>query len=250
MTALRRITLTALAGPLALALAACGSDEQGAAGDPPTGEPIAHIEAPDGANWAEIAAVTPEDGYRIGNPDAPLKLVEYASHTCPACANFSTTASADLDRYVETGVVSYEIRNQIHNALDLTIAMLVRCGEPATFHPLANQVWANLNEVMNQAQQNEAALNQAMQSQDNTRFQRIADAAGLLDFFAARGISRDQALQCLADPAKGEAILERSNTQSQELGVTGTPTFFLNGSRLQVSNWADLEPALQAAGAR
>ena len=217
MTPLRRIALTAVAAPLALALAACGSDEQAAEG-PPTGEPIAHVAPPAGTSWAETATVTPEDGYRIGNPDAPLKLVEYASHTCPACAAFSTSGAAALDRYVETGVVSYEIRNQVHNALDLTLAMLARCGEPATFHPLANQVWANLPEVMNRAQQNEAALNQAM--------------------------------QCLADPALGEAILERSSSQSEELDVTGTPTFFLNGRKLEENNWEALEPILQNAGAR
>ncbi|MXP42635.1 thioredoxin domain-containing protein [Altererythrobacter soli] len=249
MTALRRIALTAVAAPLALALAACGSDEQATEGAP-KGEPIAAVPAPAGTSWVETAAVTPEDGYRIGNPDAPLKLVEYASHTCPACAAFSTSAVAELDEYVAKGVVSYEIRNQVHNALDLTLAMLMRCGAPETFHPLANQVWANLDQVMNTAQQNEAALNQAMQAQDATRFQKIADAAGLLDFFAARGISRDQAMQCLADPAKGEAILQRSQAQSEELEVTGTPTFFLNGSKLEGSNWAEIEPILQNAGAR
>jgi protein-disulfide isomerase len=92
-----------------------------------------------------------------------------------------------------------------------------------------------------------------MQTQDNTRFQRIADAAGLLDFFAARGISRDQAMQCLADPALGEAILQRSAEQSEELDVTGTPTFFLNGSLVELSpgpTWPQVESALQNAGAR
>ena len=59
-----------------------------------------------------------------------------------------------------------------------------------------------------------------------------ADAAGLLDFFAARGVSRDKATQCLGDTAKAESILNASNTQSEELGVTGTPTFFLNGAKL------------------
>ena len=246
---LRRLAFAAVAAPLTLALAACGSDEQ-AAGGPPTGEPIAHVPAPQGSSWVETTTVTPEDGYMIGNPNAPLKLLEYASHTCPACANFSTTAVAELDEYVESGVVSYEIRNQVHNAIDLTLAMLVRCGDPATFHPLANQVWANLPAVMERAQQDPEALNQAMQAQNDARFQRIAEAAGLLEFFAARGISRDQAMQCLADPSAGEAILERSGTQSEELDVTGTPTFFLNGQKLEATSWTDLEPLLQNAGAR
>ena len=247
MPSLRRTAVLALAAPLTLALAACGgSGEEGA----PTGDPIAPIAAPAGQSWVDTAAETPEGGFVIGNPEAPLKLVEYASHTCPACAAFSTGAAAALDEYVAKGIVSYEIRNQIHNPVDLTLAMLMRCGEPGVFHPLANQVWANLPAVMDRAQQNEAALTAAMQAPEAQRFQQIADAAGLLDFFAARGISRDQAMQCLADTGKAQQIAQNSQTQSDELGVTGTPTFFLNGSLVEGSRWIDVEPALQAAGAR
>jgi protein-disulfide isomerase len=79
----------------------------------------------------------------------------------------------------------------------------------------------------------------------------MAQAAGLLDFFSARGIAREQALQCLADGSKAEGIAERSDSQSEELKVDGTPTFFINGRKLDgVANWAGLEPALQNAGAR
>lgn len=247
MPSFRRIALLAAAAPLALALAACGDSAEEAA---PTGEPLAPIAAPAGASWVEIAAVTPEGGYRIGNPDAPLKLIEYASHTCPACAAFSVGGAAPLDEYVAKGIVSYEIRNQIHNPIDLALAMLVRCGEPTAFHPLANQVWANLPTVMQRAQQDQAALNAAMQAPEAQRFQRIAEAAGLLDFFAARGISRDQAMQCLANTAQATQIAENSQTQSEELDVTGTPTFFLNGRKVEGITWAEIEPALQAAGAR
>lgn len=248
MSSFRRLAFALTAAPLALAVAACGSNEGGDA--VPQGEPIAPIAAPAGQSWVETAAVTPEGGYRIGNPDAPLKLVEYASHTCPACAAFSTSGAAELDEYVEKGIVSYEIRNQIHNPIDLTLAMLMRCGEPTTFHPLANQVWANLPEVMNRAQQDQAALQAAMQVPEAQRYQRIAEAAGLLDFFAARGVSRDQAMQCLANTEQARQIAENSQTQSDELGVTGTPTFFLNGNKLEASSWDDLEPLLQQAGAR
>lgn len=239
----------AIAVPVLLALTACGGGD--ADGDATRSEPIAAIPAPEGEEWSMVAQVTPEDGYVVGNPDAPIKLMEYASLTCPACAKFSTDSASALETYVDSGVVSYEIRNQIHNVLDLTLAMLVRCGSPESFHPLANQVWSNLDSVLGPAQQNGEAINAAMQGAPEQRFQRIAQAAGFLDFFAARGISRDQAIQCLADAAEGEAIANRSQTQSQELNVTGTPTFFLNGRKLDnASNWADLEPILQNAGAR
>lgn len=243
----------ALAGFAAIALAACGSEAEDT-GAPPEGDPIAAIEPPEGQEWTEVARETEEGGFVIGNPDAPIKLVEYASHTCVHCGDFSENASAPLrEKYVSSGVVSYEIRNQIHDPIDLTTSMLARCSGPEAFHPLAEQFWANLNSVFDRVQENQEAFARASQVPEEQRYQQVAEAAGLIDFFAARGIPRDQAMQCLADPSLGEAILERSNTQSEELDVTGTPTFFLNGRLVELSNdpiWPQVEAALQAAGAR
>jgi protein-disulfide isomerase len=247
MTRIRRLALAALAAPLVLAIAACNSEEKAGA---PTGEPIAKIAAPAGTSWVDTAVATPEGGFRIGNPDAPLKLLEFASHTCSHCAEFSQEASAPLDEYVNTGVLSYEIRNLIRDPVDLTIAMLVRCGEPAAFHPLANQAWANFTPLIEGFQANSAALDQASQAPQGQRFQAIAEAGGLIDFFAARGISRDQAMQCLANTDKAQQIAQLSDQQSTELNLTGTPTFFLNGKQLEGGTWKDIQPQLQAAGAR
>ncbi|AKH42287.1 protein-disulfide isomerase [Altererythrobacter atlanticus] len=245
----RRLLIASLALPLSLALAACGDTAEETAASP-TGEPIAAIEAPEGQSWIEMNAETPEGGFRQGNPDAPIKLVEYASHTCSHCADFSADSAAAMEELISTGVVSYEIRNQIHDALDLTIAQLVRCSGPDAFHPLASQAWAALGDFANAAQQNQAQLQAAMQSQGDDRFVNIAAATGMLDFFAARGVSRDQARQCLNQPDEAREILTRSEEQSEELDVTGTPTFFINGSRIEGTSWEVVEAALQQAGAR
>jgi len=249
MTMIRRSTLTAIAIPLALALAACGGNAEDAG--PPSGEPIAAIAAPAGTEWADTASETAEGGFVIGNPEAPIKLVEYASHTCSHCADFSVDAAATLrEKYVASGVVSYEIRNLVREPLDLTIAVLARCSGPEAFHPLAEQAWANFNTIYQTASANQAAYGAAMEKAGAARFHGVAEAAGLIDFFAARGISRDQAMACLADTDKITQIAERSETQSREQNITGTPSFFLNGSRLNVTTWEALEPLLQNAGAR
>jgi len=254
MSTVRTLSLTLLAAPLALALAACGSKEDSEG--PPKGEPIAPIAAPAGTSWVDNAVETPEGGFRIGNPDAPIKLVEYASHTCSHCAEFSQTGAAPLDGYVNKGVVSYEIRNLVRDPVDLTIAILARCGPPESFHPLANQVWGNFESVMETVQANSAALEAASQQPPATRFQAMAQAGGLLDFFAARGISKDQAMVCLADTAKAQQIAERSQKQSEEFNLQGTPTFFVNGKLVEGTTWVPsgsnpgLEAALQTAGAR
>ena len=249
MTLLRHAAFANLAAPFALALAACG--DKTPEGEIPEGEAIAAIPAPAGQAWTDTAAETPEGGVVLGNPDAPVKLVEYASHTCSHCAEFSENGSAPLrDKYVASGVVSYELRNQIHDPVDLTFAVLARCAGPAAFHPLAEQGWANLGSFFEKLQADQAAYQAAAEAQGAARFQGIAEASGMLDFFAQRGISRDQAKACLTDEAKATQIAQNSDKQSSELNVTGTPTFFINGRNVGTQSWATLEPMLQRSGAR
>lgn len=245
----RRMAVLALAAPLALALSGC-NDAEGGDG-PPAGDAIAAIPAPEGTSWTDTVTITEFDGYQIGNPDAPLKLVEYASHTCGACASFSATGKQPLkEQYVASGVVSFEQRNLVRDPIDLSIAALVRCGQKEKMQPLSDQAWTSLNDFFGNVQTNSAQYEASGELPVDQRFIAIAEAAGLIDFFSARGLSADQARSCLADSEKMEAIRENSTSQADELKVTGTPTFFLNGARVEGIGWNEIEPALQRAGAR
>ena len=233
-----------------LTLAACGSDEA-ADGTVSESAPVAAVPAPAGQAWSEMAAITPEGGVVAGNPNAPIKLVEYASHTCGHCAEFAEASSEPLrTKYLDTGKVSYEIRNQIHDPIDLTFAVLARCAGPQAFHALAEQGWGNLSGFFEKARANPAAFEAAAQAQGAARFDGIANAAGLYEFFAQRGVSQDQARTCLAKTETATQIAANSDKQSKELNVTGTPTFFINGANVGTQTWATLEPMLQKAGAR
>lgn len=248
MTVSRLFSLPLLAlAPLMLAACEDSTAVDGVA----NGEPIPAIAAPAGTQWAETVTVTPEGGFQIGNPDAPIKLVEYASHTCGACAGFAATGKPVLkDKYVATGVVSFELRNLVRDPIDLSIATLVRCGANENMQPLSDQAWASLEEIFGTVQANQSLYEAAANQPVNQRFVTIAQAAGLIDFFAARGLSADQSRACLADTAKVQAIADASTKQSEELKITGTPTFILNGKKLDVTQWAQLEPLLRNAGAR
>lgn len=245
------IIKSASTAALALALAACNSGSDAGAAGGPTGEAIDPIEAPEGTSWVETATESPEGGIVMGNPDAPIKLVEFASHTCPGCAGFAAQAAAEIEeKYVSTGRVSYEIRNLVRDPLDLTIAMAARCGPIESFHPLATQAWANLQTIGQSAYADQGAYEAAMALPPEQRFLRIAQLAGLPEFFAQRGVSTEQLATCLADGEKAAEIYRKSGEGANALNVSGTPTFFLNGQRLDANSWQAIEEALQAAGAR
>ena len=240
----------ALAAPLALALAACGSDAADTGGEI-EGEAVAAVPAPEGTQWSDTVTVTDMDGYMIGNPDAPIKLVEYASLTCPTCARFAAEGMEPLiSEYVNSGRVSFELRNQIHGPHDLALATLVRCTADEAFIPLSDQVFANQQQVLGPIFENQAAVEQSLNLPPKQRLVRLAEVGGFYDFFAARGLSEDQARECLADEQTYTTIADNSTRQSEELNITGTPTFLINGTAADANTWAALEPILQRAGAR
>ena len=241
----------ALAAPLALALAACGDK---AATDPAAqAAPVAAVPAPAGTAWRDTVTVTADGGHMVGNPNAPIKLVEYGSLTCPTCAAFSVDGMEPLlDKYVDSGRVSFELRNfAVHGPVDIVLAQMARCGTKEAVIPLSDEVWKNMQALVGPLQANQAAVEQAMSLPMEQRFNAMAQIGGFYDFFASRGISADQAKACLADVPALEALAKQTDTFANRDQVTGTPTFTLNGNKLDgVNSWASLEPVLQRAGAR
>ena len=201
-------------------------------------------------NWLQTVERTPFS-HIVGNPDAPLKLMEYGSLTCPTCARFAVEGSEPLMEYIDSGVVSFELRQYaIHGPLDLLLGRLTQCGPVEAVLPLSDQVWMNYETIMQPIQTNQAAFEAAMQRPMGERFVVAAEQLGYLDFFAARGISEDQGRQCLADTAKLEEQANFTQRYGSEFNIAGTPTFKLNGRDVDANTWAGLEPILQRAGAR
>ncbi|WP_073976076.1 DsbA family protein [Erythrobacter donghaensis] len=246
---LTRFFSLCLAAIAPLLLAACGGE---ATSDGASSEPLPIVAPPAGTTWSQKAVATEKGGYLVGNPDAPIKLVEYGSLTCPACARFSEEAMKPLmEQYVNSGRVSFEFRSfVIHGPLDLALTRLIGCSAPEAAIPLADQIWANLGPIQQRAFANESALADLNTFPENERFVRFGELTGLYEFFAARGISADQARTCLGDFASLEKISKISEAYGTEDNISQTPTFVLNGNKVEGSSWADLEPKLQRAGAR
>lgn len=244
----RRLLLAAIAAPLALGLAGCDKKEDAAGAV--AGAPVAKLAPPAGKAWADVVSVTPEGGYLMGNPNAPIKVVEFASLTCSHCAEFAEKGLPGLrDTYIANGTVSLEFRNFVRDPYDTTLAMLTRCGAPESFFALTEQVFANQKPIFDQLGPIGKDL-QAANLPPEQVFKAIGERGGLTDFFAARGIAKDQAIQCLAKSETASKLAASTQKDSDTFKITGTPTFLVNGRNVEVSTWELLEPILQQAGAR
>jgi protein-disulfide isomerase len=242
------MTRIILASVAALALAACGTSGNNTT----AAAPVAGKAAPAVTEWETTVVATPDGGFRMGNPDAPIKLIEYGSLSCPACAAFSGQATEPLKKnYIKSGKVSWEYRSLLLHAPDLMATLAYSCGGPEPFFALIDASYADMNNWLDKLMKLAPAEQQRIQSlplaSQTTEFARVS---GRDEFVTQRGISREALAQCLADPRKVEAADKVRKDAFEKYNVQGTPSFFINGKIVEgVASWADLEPELRAAGA-
>lgn len=202
-------------------------------------------------DWTRVVAITPEGGFRMGNPGAPVKLVEYGSLACPHCRHFEETGFKPLTQnYVRTGRVSYEFRNLLINAPDISISLLTRCAGPAKFFPMSAYVystqpaWESKIQALSSDQ-----LAELDKMTDQQRIFRLAQVGGMAQIAARFGVTPARAKQCLSD-AKATTRLVAMTQAANDLGVMHTPTFLINGKIVDAATWEELEPLIKQAGGR
>lgn len=199
-------------------------------------------------NWAQTVVATPEGGFRMGNPNAKVKLVEYGSLACPHCRHFEETGYKPLvEQYVRAGRVSYEFRNLLLNAPDISVSLLAHCAGPAKFFPMSEMVFQTQPQWFEKVSAITETQNAEMEKMTNgERITRLGEIAGFPQIAARFGVTTARARQCLADPKGLERLLNGTKT-AEDAGITHTPTFLINGQVTDASTWEQLEPELKKA---
>jgi len=197
-------------------------------------------------DWSRTIVATPE-GYRIGNPAARVKLVEYGSFTCPACANFSRTAKSLLvANHVRSGRVSFEFRNMVLNGPGIAATLLARCAGPASFFRIADSLYQGQDLWLGRIRAlGQARLTAAEALALPQRMSLYAETGGLYALAARGGIPPARARACLADQAT-VTRLARIYDGANKQGVKTTPSFLINGVNTGIHDWASLDPLLRA----
>ncbi len=246
--AARSIAAAALA---ALTLTACGDKASNAAPAKSTTTATATATKPGAADWLNVVTMTPEGGFKQGNPDAKVKLLEFGSLTCSHCGAFAHEGVPELRaKYIATGKVSYEYRTFILNGVDFAPSLLVRCQQPAAAIKLIDAfydqqpVWT-VPFTKPLPEDVQKKLSGLPQEQQITEF---AAQGGLDAFMRTRGMTRAKFDQCTSDKAGIAALTAIRDEATNKYKLQGTPTFVINGvTQVDTANWAKLRPLLDAA---
>jgi protein-disulfide isomerase len=164
--------------------------------------------APKGApDTADLMKPPPLGDVSLGDPKAPVTVIEYASMTCPHCAHFEMTTFPELKkRYIDTGKVFYIFREFPLDELAAAGSMLARCSGKDNYFPLIETLFA---------------------SQRDWVVQKPREP--LLAIVKQTGMSEEAFDACLANQQMVQAIEKTRSDASEKFGVQSTPTFFING---------------------
>lgn len=185
-----------------------------------------------GSVWfSSNAAETYNEGVVVGeqikgNKDAAVTLTEYADFQCPACAQFQPVIEEIMAAYGDQ--VRYEFKHfpllQIHPLAESAARAAEAAGQQGKFFEFHDLLF--INQATWSASPNPAGF-----------FAQYAQEVGLdMDMF-----TRHQRSSLLREKIQSEF------NEARELGLTGTPTFFLNGERMQIQTYEDFRTQIEVA---
>lgn len=159
----------------------------------------------------------------LGPEDAKVTVVEYASYTCPHCANFHKDVFKPLKAdYIDTGKIRFVFREVYFDRYGLWASMMARCGGDLKYFAISGMLFEDMGKW---AETNDPAV--AIEN-----IKTIGRAAG---------IDAAQLETCLKDQKFAEAMIAKFEKNAAEDKVEGTPTLIINGEKHPNMSYADLK---------
>lgn len=153
------------------------------------------------------------DDAALGSTDAKVTVVEYGSMTCGHCANFATKVFPEFKtKYIDSGKIRYIFREFPLDNLAAAASMLARCSGGDKTFPMIETLYAK---------------------QADWAFSNGNPVPKLFDIAKQAGFTQESFDKCLTDQKLLDQITGARTHASEAFGVSATPTFFVNGKRLQ-----------------
>ena len=167
----------------------------------------------------------------MGNPDAPVTIIEYGSYTCPHCKSFHLEAFQDLKReYIDTGKINFVYREVYFDQFGLWAGMMARCGGGSDrYFAISDLLYTQQSEWL--ASGTPEGISDALR--------RLGKTAGLTD---------DMLDQCMQDRELAEALVASYQANATEHGIRSTPSFVINGTTHANLSFAEFQRLIAEAG--
>ena len=157
----------------------------------------------------ELMAPGPLGEAAQGDPKAPVTLIEYAAVTCPHCSDFFMHQFPEIkSKYVDTGKVHFIFREFPLSALDVAGFMLARCAGDNKYFPIVDTLFEK---------QREWVVQKPLEP--------------LMAIAKQAGFTKESFEACLSNQKVEEGVKTVRDRAAEKFGVTGTPTFFINGKK-------------------
>ena len=177
------------------------------------------------AAFAQAAAPVTGDVV-LGNPDAALTIIEYASFTCPHCMSFHVNTWPKFkEEYVDTGKVRFIYREVYFDRFGLWASMIARCGGPEKFFGITDLIYAGQPEWTR-------AGDPPVIVEELRKIGRLA------------GLDNDTLEACLQDGDKAKTLVTWYQENAAKDDVQGTPSFVVNGKKVSNMAWDDFKAIL------
>ena len=162
---------------------------------------------------AMLMAAGPLPDIVVGSANAPNTIVEYASMTCPHCAQFQTEVFPQVKaKYIDTGKARYILREFPLDNLAAAAFMLARCSGNDRYYPMVDALFS---------------------TQESWAVPGVDAKDKLLQIARQAGMSKDEFDKCLTDKELFSKIVQVRQIANDKFQVDSTPTFFINGKRLK-----------------
>jgi protein-disulfide isomerase len=161
------------------------------------------------ASDEEVMSPGPLGEKTQGDPKAPVTLIEYAAVTCPHCADFFMHQYPEIkSKYIDTGKVHFIFREFPLNALDMAGFMLARCAGDDKYFPIVDTLFEK---------QKEWVIQKPLEP--------------LMAIAKQAGFTKESFEACLTNHQVEDGLKTVRERAAGKFGVSGTPTFFINGKR-------------------
>jgi protein-disulfide isomerase len=164
----------------------------------------------------------------LGAEDAPVTMIEYASYTCPHCANFHTGVFKQLkEEYIDTGKMKLIYREVYFDRYGLWASMIARCGGPEKFFGISDLIYKGQSDWTRAGGASE-----------------IIDALRKIGGLA--GLEKDTLEACLQDGTKAQPLAAWYQENATADGIQSTPSFMLNGTKVENQSYEKFKALIDA----